>query len=733
MNERQTIAFKHLVDRGFSSDTYQTGHAAYDAFIAAALRWKGSIRELEEATGPDPVAIAAQVPFIAQFEQEDGESLGLALIINVYVMPKNTLGWHDWPSGVNMHGLDSYFRDFAITLPHARIDVENCCALLNEIPEALHRDNMRTFETVFFNSFPNDVPSELRDALEVFLGGFFENVVMTSSELPELIARHARLWTHIGNDLMQLHFYRMHQQMLDVIEKRTRRLHSRFGASYRQIAAKAVPRMRILPQSARSEFQSRVATASPGERGELIADACRVTLASDYDNPWLYAVESVQTLDFQVRLDDLIAPLRMPMKLTAEQAVTILQYVAQYCSRYASNRATFDYRLADTLAQALPVGRADLERLVKLTDYETDQATKDVLIDALRGKRRSFAARVFRRAFPRLFRTDDLPEMWEDWIADKRRELLQELETRPSLGVSGPMEKNYGDWQIIRGQVYDLDVVGYAKRIALAQSYGARIDRWFHDLRALRSLIESNRNALADAAAADVRRPNADGPEENATGPVGERDCPSLFGICGTPDHMTLLACENATLAALGTLIARIDLCKRHPDLAKFEQLVCDRTRMRYIKDENQSIFEWNIDQATQGGIPSALLERLDGFDYELLGGPYIEDTEPAFTEYELEAWRACIHSLARLPAGRAAPALEKVALKVFGAELDPERDDYAYAPEGFGKDKLVDAVMRTLKAMPDSRGIPTIRRLQERACPPRLKDRFAYLEKLAS
>ncbi|NJO55963.1 MAG: hypothetical protein HC834_05915 [Rhodospirillales bacterium] len=111
------IAFKHLVDRGFSSDAYQTGHAAYDAFIAAALRWKGSVRELEEATGPDPVAIAAKVPFIAQFEQEDGESLGLALLINAYVMPKNTLGWHDWQSGINMHGLDSYFRDLQLPFP----------------------------------------------------------------------------------------------------------------------------------------------------------------------------------------------------------------------------------------------------------------------------------------------------------------------------------------------------------------------------------------------------------------------------------------------------------------------------------------------------------------------------------------------------------------------------------------------------------------------------------------
>ncbi|NJO55965.1 MAG: hypothetical protein HC834_05925 [Rhodospirillales bacterium] len=421
------------------------------------------------------------------------------------------------------------------------------------------------------------------------------------------------------------------------------------------------------------------------------------------------------------------------MKLTPEQATIILQYVAENCSRYASNRSTFDYRLADKLAQALPVGRADLERLVKLTDYETDKATKDVLIDALRGRRRSFAARAFRWALPRLFKTDDLPEMWEDWIADKRCELLQELKTRPSLGVSGPMEKNYGDWQIIRGQVYDLDVVGYAKRIALAQSYGARIDGWFHDLCALRSLIQSNRDALADAMGAGVKSPNADGPERSATVSVGERECPSLFGIYGEPDTTMLLTCENATLAALGTLIVRIDLCRRHPDLARFEQLVCDRTRMRYIKDENQSIFEWNLDQATQGGIPEALLERLNGFDYELLGGPYIEDTEPAFTEYEFEAWRACIHSLARLPLGRSGPALEKVAEKVFGAELDPERDDYAYAPKGFGKEKLVGAVMRTLRAIPDSGGIPTIRRLQARARTPRLKDRFAYLETLAS
>ncbi|NJO55964.1 MAG: hypothetical protein HC834_05920 [Rhodospirillales bacterium] len=116
---------------------------------------------------------------------------------------------------------------------------------------------MQTFETLFFNSFPNDVPSELRDALEVFLGGFFENVVMTSSQLPELVARHARLWTHIGNDLMQLHFYRVRQQMLDLTEKRTRRLRYQLGANYRRIAAAAVPRMLMLPQSARSEFQSR--------------------------------------------------------------------------------------------------------------------------------------------------------------------------------------------------------------------------------------------------------------------------------------------------------------------------------------------------------------------------------------------------------------------------------------------------------------------------------------------
>lgn len=726
MNEKKTIAFKELVERGFSADSFATGHPPYDEFLEAALQWDGSFPELEEATDGDPVAIANEVSLLSEFRHADPESLGLSMLINAYLIPNSELVWDHWRPPQLIRGFQHFLYDFALTLPDARIDAKNACALLNELPDALHRDYLRTFEHVFFNSFPGDVPSELRLALEAFLVKFLENVVLISSELPNLIARHKRLWVHIGRDPMDLDFYQLRQQMIEKSQQQTRRLVSQLGSTYKDIAKSAYPGLNILPPSTRKQFQEQVAKASKSKRGEMIADACRTKLASGVDPRWLYAVEDIQPLNLGLMHEDLIAPLQMQMELSEEQACTVLRFITRDGDRYASNYPTFGYNLAVTLANSLPQRRADLELLVKLTDHQTDQIVKDIVINALRGKRHSPVERFLRRILPRFFKEEEEPEMWAEWITDKRTELLALAKERSGFGIVDPNATLKSDWRAVRGQVYDLDVVGYAKRIALAQSHSADVSHWIADLHELLQSIGIDYKYLEQNIGAE---------EIASDGPRKDSGLPSIYGIYGEPTLQQLLACEKRTLRTLEKLIARIELCEDNPGLSQFEQGVSDQTRMRYAQGVffNRVLFEHGLSQATGDGVHAALLERLDGFDFELLGGPYIEDTEPVFTDYEFEAWRSCIHALSALPPEIANPSLEAAAEKIFGPEIDPNSNNFAYAPQGYRQEELADAVIRALDSMPGDSSLVTIKLLAERARPEGLRRRLEEAEGLAS
>jgi len=717
--------FGHLREKQYSPQAFETGHAAYDRFLAGALRWEANFRRLEAAGSNDRSVLESEMPFLVQIEEEPSDSLGRAMLINAYAMPSRGDGWVDEQS--KMRGACDIFYDFTRGLPHARITVDDAAALLNEIPEALMQDKLQLFDELFFKSFPHNAAAPLREAMSDFLERFYDQDILACWDAEAIIARHERLWVYFGRDPLDLPFYRERKRVFDLARQQAARFIAELGPVHTRFATSDSGTPLGLPPELRLEFQAELAAASKAARGQMIADSCRAHLrrASSKDaDRWATAGVPLLASNLRMPHADLIAQLRLPMDLTQDQACAILEYMALHGSRHTVSHPMLDYPLAARLARSLPVGRADLERLVKNTGYKTDQSVKDILIDALRGEKRGPLERLLRRFFPRAFSPEDRPALWADWIDAKRKMLVTEIATRPPLGVAAPASAQVGDWGGVRGQVYDLDVVGYAKRVALAQSNGADIATSLDDLRSLGAMIRANlevleaSHALADVAALRVAADPLVGGTDTGT------KQPSLFGLWAAPTPSQLAECERRTLAALDRLIARIALCERHPDLMPYEARMWDMTKGQDFSF-SLTLLVHSINMVTRDGVPDGLFERLDGFDFSLLDGPYIVDTEPSFSTWELECWRSSIQALAALPEKVAGPRIEAIAQTVFAPELDPDRCDYTFAPKGYGQDVLATAVIRTLMAMPEATGAPTLVRLQARASSERLQDRF--------
>jgi hypothetical protein len=118
-----TTVFRHLRDNDYPATSFDTGHAAYDRFLAGAKEWQPNYRALDPLDAQTRAAMLREMPFVAPIEAEPAESLGRAMLINAYAVPKLGNGWfrHPLEASVGQGAVPSSVRtggDDATALPH---------------------------------------------------------------------------------------------------------------------------------------------------------------------------------------------------------------------------------------------------------------------------------------------------------------------------------------------------------------------------------------------------------------------------------------------------------------------------------------------------------------------------------------------------------------------------------------------------------------------------------------
>jgi hypothetical protein len=356
---------------------------------------------------------------------------------------------------------------------------------------------------------------------------------------------------------------------------------------------------------------------------------------------------------------------------------------------------------------------------VKDTTYNTDQPTKELLLDALRGEHRGFFERLLRRFLWKLFAPGDKPEMWGEWIADKRRTLLAQIDRTPPIGRAAPQSAQVADWGRVNGQLYDIDVVGYAKRIARAQSGGGDVSAALDDLRRLAAMARENLAALEASVGQIAGPPPARTEQDDATAIAEKSNKQSLFGLQEPPTNAQLIDLERRTLAALDGLVTRIELIRRFPDLVPFEHALRNPPEGEPYPLSDHIMRLWWIETRMEGkGVPDGVVERIAGINFDILDGPYLFDTEPSFTEAEFNAWRVGIWALSFLPEKTAIPALQQAVEKCFATSLTPDHAAWNYARQGYRADDLGKAAIWALETLPRKAGMAILSNLQSRAYP---------------
>src|SRR5262249_5684065 len=149
----------------YPAKSFDTGHPAYDRFLADAKEWLPDYRALDPPEALTRAAILREMPFIAPIETEPAESLGRAMLINAYAVPKRGDGWHRHRLELSdkMKFAQGVFYAFTRQLPHARLSAADAEALVREIPVALFQDELVLFTELFFRSFPQQAPASLED------------------------------------------------------------------------------------------------------------------------------------------------------------------------------------------------------------------------------------------------------------------------------------------------------------------------------------------------------------------------------------------------------------------------------------------------------------------------------------------------------------------------------------------------------------------------------------------
>jgi hypothetical protein len=731
----ETTVFRHLRDNDYPAKSFDTGHPAYDRFLAGAKEWPPNYRPLDRPEAATRAAIVREMPFIAPIEAEPAESLGRAMLINAYAVPKLGAGWYQLPYELRqkMEFAQLVFYHFTRQLPHARLSAADADALLREIPGALFQDELVLFTELFFRSFPHPLPASLEDALNGFVDGFFLHFMLKHSPSPnaeEIIGRHLQFLAFLGRAPESLPVYRERARIFEIARRQAARILPELGPVHARYAAVTDNGRRGLQPEEARQFQAAADNASPSERGQMVADQCRLLTRpfQEEADRWQNAGLPFWPSKLTVPQLDLADQVKREMQLTSEQACTILEYTALYGASYVSNYPHLSYRLARTLSRYLPTVRPDLERLVKnMLGYATDQPTKELVLDALRGEERGFFERLLRRFLWKLFAPEDKPEMWAEWIADKRRTLLAQIDQTPPIGRAAPQSPQVPGWGRVNGQLHHIDVVGYAKRIARAQSGGADVSVALDDLRRLAAMARDNL-AVLEASVGQVAVPpplRTDGDDATAhpitSDAISPR--PSLFGLQEPPTNAQLIDCERRTLAVLDGLVTRIELLRRFPDGVSFEHAL-----RKPLEDEPYSVSDhimrtfWIATRLEEAGMPygapDGLVERIAAINFDILDGPYLFDTEPNFTETEFAAWRVSICGLSFLPAATAIPALQQVVERCFAASLMPNHAAWSYAKRGYRAEDLGKTAIWALEALPEKAGMAIVSDLLSRAYP---------------
>jgi len=722
---RTTTRFKHLRNLNVLSGPAETGHAAYDRVLRAAIDSPG------RSFGSDVESIRKNLP-VAELEREAGESLGRAMLINTYVFT-----WHWWWSqgDYNFHDKMRKMREavaiFTQTLDHARVSAEDAEALLAEHPESMRQDSFALFTDLIIRSFPGAIPSSLLVALNAFLDRFFEYDIRKKDDNVAVIGgaiaateNHLRLMRHIGRDPMELKFYRDRAEIFDWSRRHHKEMRESLGPLHQEFWPVEEGHPSALPKEAQAQISARLEGASALERGRFAADECRLALPSPFSEA-AKAWKDLANLPFHLRYYtavNLRELLKRNVAFTPDQACVVLEYLATEGQKHSDYFPYLTVPLAKVLAKSLPVGRPDLQEKVEKT-WRADPPAKKIVLDALRG------------VSTRGLQADDKLSVTMKAIAKRRETLLEQIRTQPVHGAADPASASVPDWGEIRGQFIRVDVIGYAKQIALAQSAGTDISACVADIQAIKSVAEKNLAYLETCGGPyhNLYQPKfsaavleaAKAGDEAAVLALATReerraldylafgwgdevfsDTATMFGSRYKPALHAIIKQERATIAALESLLARMAFLQANPDLLAFER--------DFVTSATGSKPTEKLIRACKGGkLPSGLIERISRFDHELLTGPYSKETESPFPDFEFAALRTAIWALHGLPAAQAAPVLRDLAAKSF------------CSAGGIHDEKVGNAALWALEAMPDGGGVSTLAQILARARHPKVRKRI--------
>ncbi len=755
------LRFGHLSEANYPEKSFDTGHFGFDVYLQKGRSWVPDHDKLDVALRQTNEALIEVVPHLKLLESETPESLGRAMLINAYAIPKNGPGMYELSSQKRrmIETAQRIFAAYTKGLHHPTITEDDVRALLTEIPEALYQDEMETFHDLFLRSFPDGVSAETIAVVSDFLDHLFalgRFGIFAYHDCAKIVERHSKLMSIVDRDLDSHPFYQARARIFHRSMRRAAHVLPRLGPLHRQIALVSDFGQTAIKRSERYDLSTTANTLNYKQIWKAAADNC--LLLSNYANDpvlnaWRKTMPPVLlnklTVGAVSEKDDRLAPqLSDPdrilhrLELSSADAAILLEHLALRGDQHATNFPTLTEALAAKLAPYLPTGRPDLEVLVKETGRRTSDATKQILLDGLTSTHRSPTGRLLQKYAPRFVKFTGQPEDWQPWIAAKRDAVMAEIRAELPYGIADPRVVDVPDWGALRGQFYAVDVVGYAKRIARAQSGGADVEDALDDLRLLSKVGHQNLEYLK---ASDSPLLNTSSEEDADIGPndVQAKDFaddgrfnskqrrvmleamidadldhprPSRFGLFKNPSRSQLIDFEIETLRVIDALIARISLLSDHPQLVKIEQSFRNPARTQIDRSTDWILFKSDLDFRLADGVPRSVEDRIKLIDTRVLHGPYIFDTEPSFADLEFQAWRASIWAASRLPVNTAVPTLTSLVEHFYASVLKPYAPGSyeCYEPKGqeLGKAALValqlipgylgkDALMDLLVRMP--------------------------------
>ena len=440
--------FRQLREANYPEKTFDTGHFGFDVYFQKGRSWKPDHDALDVAMRQSNDALLAVVPHLKSLENEPPESLGRSMLINSYAIPRNGPGMYEISSQKRsmVQTALRIIAAFAKRLETPRMSEQDGCALLTQIPEVLYQDYLECFHDLFFASFPAGVSDETCVIVSEFLDQFLalgDFGIFGYSDCSKIIARHTNLMTAIGRDLDSHPFYQEQARVFYRSMRTAAFVLPELGPLHQQIAALSNFGASPIKRSMRYQLGTLFNTAGYKGVWKSVADNCRLK-RSEFDPPSFEDWRRVG-LPFRAKFitvsavsekDDQLAPqcddperVLHRMVLNEDDAAILLEHLARFGSRYASNRTALTDTLAQGLACQLPKNRPDL-----------------VLIEALTCKKRGTAERLIRKHAPSFVKFREEPEQWQNWISAKREALLDEIQTELPVGAADPASMDVPDW-----------------------------------------------------------------------------------------------------------------------------------------------------------------------------------------------------------------------------------------------------------------------------------------------